>query len=51
MTAPKDGNKRHTIADLSFTSGQAHADNTTVSKFHYVGTPFSLKLPMVEAIC
>jgi hypothetical protein len=46
MTAPKDGNKRHSIIDLSFTSGQSHAVNTTVSK-----TPFSLKLPTVETIC
>jgi hypothetical protein len=33
MTAPKDGNKRCIMVDLSFTSGQAHAVNTTVSKF------------------
>jgi hypothetical protein len=45
MTAPKDGNKRRIIIDLSFTSSQAHAVNTTVSKFQYVGTRFSLKLP------
>jgi hypothetical protein len=51
MTAPKDGNKRRIIIDLSFTSGQTHAVNTTVSKSHYVGTPFSLKLPTVETIC
>jgi hypothetical protein len=51
MTAPKDGNKRRIIVDLSFTSGQSHAINTTVSKFQYVGTPFSLKLPTVENIC
>jgi hypothetical protein len=46
-----DGNKRRIIVDLSFTSGQSHAVNTTVSKFQYVGTPFSLKLPTVETIC
>jgi hypothetical protein len=51
MTAPKDGNKRCIIVDLSFTSGQTYAVNTTVSKTHYVGTPFSLKLPTVDSIC
>jgi hypothetical protein len=51
MTAPKDGNKRRIIVDLSFTSGQTYAVNTTVSKTHYVGTPFSLKLPTVDSIC
>jgi hypothetical protein len=51
MTAPKDGNKRRIIVDLSFTSGQSHAVNTTVSKFQYVGMPFSLQLPTVETIC
>jgi hypothetical protein len=51
MTAPKDGNKRRIIVDLSFTSGLTHAVNTTVSKFQYVGTPFCLKLPTVETIC
>jgi hypothetical protein len=50
MTAPKDGNQRCIIVDLSFTFGQTHAVNTTVSKTHYGGTPFSLKLPMVETI-
>jgi hypothetical protein len=51
MTAPKDGNKRRIIVDLSFNSGQTQAVNTTVSKTHYVGTPFSLKLPTVDSIC
>jgi hypothetical protein len=51
MTAPKDGNKRRIIVDLSFVSGQTHAVNTTVSKTHYVGTQFSLKLPTVDSIC
>jgi hypothetical protein len=37
--------------DLSFTSGQTQAVNTTVSKTHYVGMPFSLKLPTVDSIC
>jgi hypothetical protein len=35
MTAHKDGNKRRIIVDLSFTSGQTYAVNTTVSKSHY----------------
>jgi hypothetical protein len=51
MTAPKDGNKLSIIVDLSFTSGQTYAVNTTISKTHYVRTQFSLKLPTVESIC
>jgi hypothetical protein len=51
MTAPKDGNKRRIIIDLSFTSSQTYAVNTTVSKTHNVGTQFSLKLPTVDSIC
>jgi hypothetical protein len=51
MTAPKDGDKRRIIVDLSFSSGQTHSVNSTVSKFVYNGTPFSLKLPTVEIIC
>jgi hypothetical protein len=51
MTAPKDGNKRRIIVDLSYSSAQYHAVNTSVSKTSYVGTPFSLKLPTVDTIC
>jgi hypothetical protein len=45
MTAHKDG------SDLSFSSAQRQAVNASVSKFTYVGTPFSLKLLTVDIIC
>jgi hypothetical protein len=51
MTAPKDGNKRRIIVDLSFSSAQGHSVNSTVSKNSYVGTHFDLKLPTVDSIC
>jgi hypothetical protein len=51
MTAPKDSSDRRVIVDLSFSSAQRQAVNASVSKFTYVGTPFSLKLPMVDIIC
>jgi hypothetical protein len=35
-TAPKDGNKRRIIVDLSYPSAQGHAVNSTVSKTTYV---------------
>jgi hypothetical protein len=48
MTAPKDGNKRRIIVDLSFPSPAGHAINLLVNKISYVGTPFSLRLPTVD---
>jgi hypothetical protein len=51
MTAPKDGNKRRIIVDLSYSSVQYQAVNTSISKTSYVRTPFSLKLPTVDTIC
>jgi hypothetical protein len=51
MTAPKDGNKRRIIVDLSFPSPQNQAVNISVSNNSYVGTQFSLKLPTTETIC
>jgi hypothetical protein len=51
MTAPKDGNKRRIIVDLSFLSAQGHAVNLSVPSNSYVATPFSLRLPTVDTIC
>jgi hypothetical protein len=51
MTAPVYGSDRQGIVDLSFSSAQRQAVNASVSKLTYVGTPFSLKLPMVDIIC
>jgi hypothetical protein len=51
MTAPKDGSDHRVIVDLSFSSAQRQAVNALVSKFTYVRTPFSLKLPTVDIIC
>jgi hypothetical protein len=51
MTAPKDGNKRRIIVDLSFPSPAGHAVNLSVNKISYVGTPFSLRLLTVDTIC
>jgi hypothetical protein len=51
MTAPKDGTKRQIIVDLSYPSPQSHSVNFSVSKTHYVGTPFILKLPTTDTIC
>jgi hypothetical protein len=49
MTAPKDGNKRRIIVDLSYSSSQGHSVNSTVLKNSYVGTHFGLKLPTAFA--
>jgi hypothetical protein len=51
MTAPKDGTKRRIIVDLSYSSDLAESVNSTVSKFHYLGMPFNLKLPTVDTVC
>jgi hypothetical protein len=51
LTAPKDGNARRVIVDLSYASDQSTSVNSTVSKLTYVGTQFSLKLPTIDNIC
>jgi hypothetical protein len=51
MTDPKDGSDRRVIVDLSFSAAQRQAVNVSVSKFTYVGMPFSLKLQTVDIIC
>jgi hypothetical protein len=51
MTAPKDGNKRRIIVDLSFSSNNSDSVNSTVSKFSYLRAPFNLKLPTIDTIC
>jgi hypothetical protein len=50
MTAPKDSNKRRIIVDLCFPSAQGHAVNLSVPSNSYVGTPYSLRLPIVDTI-
>jgi hypothetical protein len=51
LTAPKDGDKRRVIVDLSFPSDQGHAVNMSLPTHSYFGTPFALKLPTVDTIC
>jgi hypothetical protein len=41
MTAPKDGDRRRIIVDLSFPSPQQYSVNLSVSKFSYVGSSTS----------
>jgi hypothetical protein len=51
MTAPKDGDRRRIIVDLSLPSPQQCSVNLSVSKFSYVGTQLQLKLPTIDNIC
>jgi hypothetical protein len=50
MTAPKECCKRRVIVDLSFPSIHEQSVNMSVSNSHYVGTPFNLKLPTIDAV-
>jgi hypothetical protein len=51
LTGPKDGSKRQDIIDLLFPTVHNQSVNMSVSKFQYVGTPFSFKLPTVDTKC